>query len=188
MITIVRLCRSRYSPKDATGAKLYGGRWNSPGHEVLYASSTLALACLEVLVHIRDVGLIPTDYIYCEVEVPEDLVSPWNLTGEEALGKIESPVLSREYGDAWFVSTIPGMQSMLEVQALIRSAGEGEEFLEPLSKLPVLITPVQAVPSVIIPREMNYLISPVHPQFDQLGWGDPQPFRFDPRLIRSTAE
>jgi RES domain-containing protein len=57
MITIIRLCRSRYSPKDATGAKLYGGRWNSPGHEVLYASSTLALACLEVLVHIRDVGL-----------------------------------------------------------------------------------------------------------------------------------
>jgi RES domain-containing protein len=50
------------------------------------------------------------------------------------------------------------------------------------------ITPVQAVPSVIIPREMNYLISPAHPQFDQLAWGEPQPFRFDPRLIGSTAE
>jgi RES domain-containing protein len=79
MITIIRLCRSRYSPKDATGAKLHGGRWNSPGHEVLYASSTLSLACLEVLVHIRDVGLIPTDYVYCEVEVPEVLVTPWKL-------------------------------------------------------------------------------------------------------------
>src|SRR5580704_14815307 len=101
MMTIIRLCRSRYSPKDATGSRLYGGRWNSPGHEVLYASSTLALACLEVLVHIRDVGLIPTDYVYCEVKVPEGLVSQWTLTGEEALGRIESPVLSREYGDKW---------------------------------------------------------------------------------------
>jgi RES domain-containing protein len=64
MMTVIRLCRSRYSPKDATGAKLYGGRWNSPGYEMLYASSTLALACLEVLVHIRNVGLIPIDYVY----------------------------------------------------------------------------------------------------------------------------
>jgi len=60
-MTIVRLSRSRYSPKDATGANLHGGRWNSRGNAVLYASSTLALACLEVLVHIRDVGLMPTD-------------------------------------------------------------------------------------------------------------------------------
>jgi hypothetical protein len=33
---------------------------------------------------------------------------------------------------------------------------------------------------------MNYLISPVHPQFDQLVWGEPQAFRFDPRLIRAA--
>jgi RES domain-containing protein len=131
---------------------------------MLYASSTLALACLEVLVHIRDVGLIPADYVYSEVEVPEMLVTPWELSGEEALGKIESPVLSREYGDAWF-----------------RSARR-------MWGRPVTVTPVHAVPSVIIPREMNYLVSPVHPQFDQLAWGDPQPFRFDPRLIRSTVE
>jgi RES domain-containing protein len=75
-MTVVRLNRSPYSPKDPTGAKLHGGRWSSPGNEVLYASSTLALACLEVLVHIRDVGLIPTDYIFCEIDVPEKLISP----------------------------------------------------------------------------------------------------------------
>jgi RES domain-containing protein len=184
MMTIVRLCRSRYSPKDATGAKLYGGRWNSPGHEVLYGSSTLALACLEVLVHIRDVGLIPTDYVYSDIQVPEDLVSLWTLMGEDALGKIESPVLSREFGDRWFTSTISKSMPWLEELELWRQPGSYE-----LPRLrPEPIAPVQAVPSVIIPREMNYLISPVHPQFDQLMWGDPQPFRFDPRLIRSTAE
>jgi RES domain-containing protein len=174
MMTIVRLCRSRYSPKDATGAKLYGGRWNSPGHEVLYASSTLALACLEVLVHIRDVGLIPTDYVYSDIQVPDDLVSQWTLTGEEALGKIESPVLSQEFGDSWFMSTFPELRYVMGV------LGE----LMQLDRKP----PVQAVPSVIIPREMNYLISSVHPRFGELVWSAPQPFRFDPRLIRSTAE
>ena len=74
---------------------------------MLYASSTLALACLEVLVHIRDVGLMPTDYVFCEVDVPEVLISRWAFTGEAALAKIESPVLSREYGDAWLRRTMP---------------------------------------------------------------------------------
>jgi RES domain-containing protein len=80
-MTIVRLYRSRFSPKDATGAKLHGGRWNSPGLAVLYASSTLALACLETLVHIRDVDLMPSDYVFCEIEVPGALISPMGPDG-----------------------------------------------------------------------------------------------------------
>ncbi len=106
MMTIVRLYRSRYSPKDATGAKLYGGRWNSPGNAVLYASSTLALSCLEILVHIRDSSLVPYDYMFSEIEVPDTLVAPWKLTGEVALARIESEVLSREWGDAWLKAEV----------------------------------------------------------------------------------
>jgi RES domain-containing protein len=166
-MTIVRLYRSRFSPKDATGAKLHGGRWNSPGNAVLYASSTLALACLETLVHIRDVNLMPSDYVFCEIEVPGALISPWDLTGEMALARIESPVLSREYGDAWL--------------------GTVEQFsMGPSHWRRTKTRPVQTVPSVIVPREMNYLISPAHPQFDRLVWGEPQPFRFDPRLIATA--
>jgi RES domain-containing protein len=166
-MTIVRLYRSRFSPKDATGAKLYGGRWNSPGNAVLYASSTLALACLETLVHIRDVDLMPSDYVFCEIDVLGALISPWDLTGEMALARIESPVLSREYGDAWL--------------------GTVEQFsLGPSHWRRTKTRPVQTVPSVIVPREMNYLISPAHPQFGRLVWGEPQPFRFDPRLIATA--
>jgi hypothetical protein len=112
-----------------------------------------------VLVHIRDVGLIPTDYVFCEIEVPESLINPWTLTGEEALAKIESPVLSREFGDAWY------------------QRGSRQRLFRRRE------APVQAVPSVIIPREMNYLISTEHPQFNELVWRAPQSFRFDPRLI-----
>jgi RES domain-containing protein len=171
-MTVVRLCRSRYSPQDATGAERYGGRWNSPGNAILYASSSLALACLEALVHIRDVGLVPPDYVYCEVEVPPALLSQWNLSGEDALAKLESPLLAQEYGDRWLRRARPQNFRQLAWQVLhpeLKGA------------------PVQAVPSVIVPREMNYLINPNHPQYGQLRWGEPKPFRFDPRLIGSTA-
>lgn len=45
---------------------------------------------------------------------------------------------------------------------------------------------VLAVPSAIVPIEFNYLINPAHPDFKKLKIGAPQPFVFDPRLVRST--
>jgi RES domain-containing protein len=182
-MTLVRLNRSRYSPKDTTGSRLHGGCWNSPGVEVLYASSTLALACLEILVHIRDIGLIPTDYVFCGLDVPEELITPWRLTGESALAKIESPVLSREHGDAWINSTKPP-RSWEGFRTYVLTGMP--EYVRRLETEVEPITPVLAIPSAIIPREMNYLISPVHPQFDRIIWGEPTAFRFDPRLIATA--
>jgi RES domain-containing protein len=43
-------------------------------------------------------------------------------------------------------------------------------------------TPILAVPSAIVPQEYNYLINPLHPQFDRLIIDLPQPFNFDARM------
>lgn len=43
-------------------------------------------------------------------------------------------------------------------------------------------TPILSVPSSIIPRERNYVLNPNHPDFAQIQFGAPEPFRFDPRL------
>jgi RES domain-containing protein len=43
-------------------------------------------------------------------------------------------------------------------------------------------TAVLAVPSAIIPQELNYLLSPRHPHFTRIRVGRPEPFFFDPRL------
>jgi RES domain-containing protein len=43
-------------------------------------------------------------------------------------------------------------------------------------------TPILAVPSAIVPQEFNYLINPLHPQFDRLIIARPQPFNFDTRM------
>ena len=68
---IWRLCRQRRSgqPLDGEGARLYGGRWNYPGTAVVYTASSLALAALEVLVHV-DHDVAPTDLVSMPIEVP----------------------------------------------------------------------------------------------------------------------
>jgi RES domain-containing protein len=43
---------------------------------------------------------------------------------------------------------------------------------------------VLAIPSVIIPAETNYLLNPAHPDFHRIRIGEPQPYEFDPRLLR----
>lgn len=41
---------------------------------------------------------------------------------------------------------------------------------------------VLAVPSAVIPQELNYLLNPLHPHFKRIHVGRPEPFSFDPRL------
>ena len=43
-------------------------------------------------------------------------------------------------------------------------------------------TAVLAVPSAIIPRELNYLLNPRHPAFREIRIGKPEPFTLDPRM------
>jgi len=46
-------------------------------------------------------------------------------------------------------------------------------------------TLVLAVPSAIIPHELNHLLNPRHSQFRRVRVGTPEPFSFDPRLWKS---
>lgn len=41
------------------------------------------------------------------------------------------------------------------------------------------------VPSAIVPEEFNYLLNPLHPDFEKLTIGLPEPFNFDRRLARA---
>src|SRR3990172_341094 len=54
-ITAWRIVKARHAPNafDGEGARLEGGRWNSPGTPLVYASESAALATLELLVHLR---------------------------------------------------------------------------------------------------------------------------------------
>ncbi len=62
-----------YEADDPTGAgaRITGGRWNAVGEPLVYASETIALACLETVVHLNS-GLPLNRYLVC-VTVPDDL-------------------------------------------------------------------------------------------------------------------
>lgn len=70
---IYRLIKARYSdnPFDPQGAKLYGGRWNSKGVGVVYASDSIALAALEKLVHINRSEAL-NHFVLCVAVINED--------------------------------------------------------------------------------------------------------------------
>ncbi len=49
---VYRISKKEYvNDLSGTGAGLYGGRWNPKGLNMVYASGSIALACLEFLIH-----------------------------------------------------------------------------------------------------------------------------------------
>lgn len=57
------------------GAKRTGGRWNPRGVAVVYASSSIALAALEILVHVEDQDLLDL-YVPIPLRFGDSLVAP----------------------------------------------------------------------------------------------------------------
>jgi RES domain-containing protein len=49
------LVKNRYAEAafSGEGARLYGGRWNSRGRRVIYTADSIALAALELLIHLQ---------------------------------------------------------------------------------------------------------------------------------------
>jgi len=98
-----RICRERFAAEaeSGEGARLFGGRWNSRGVRVVYASSSLALAAVETFVNLEP-NLRPSDLVFIEGEMPDDLritslnvsalPSHWHETRDESL---------RHFGDEW---------------------------------------------------------------------------------------
>lgn len=67
-----RLCKNKHAAFDGEGARLAGGRWNRRGTAVVYASGTLSLATLELLVHC-DPALLPDDLVAIPADIPDSL-------------------------------------------------------------------------------------------------------------------
>ena len=84
---------------SGTGARLYGGRWNSEGKSMLYTASSRALAALEVLVHLPPL-LVPNNFCLTEIEVPENSIYTLDLVLLPANWRdISPPITLRQLGD-----------------------------------------------------------------------------------------
>ncbi len=72
-----RIVKTKYAAQafDGEGARLYGGRWNSPGVKMVYTSENLALAALEILTHLGKSSLLAS-YSRCAAHFDESLIIP----------------------------------------------------------------------------------------------------------------
>ena len=91
---IFRLHRKQRAPSDYGGSLLYSGRWHIAGTPMLYAASSLSLACLEVLVHLQ-ANQLPADYLYSSATLA-DLPG---LAGYH--GDIQDQLSTRRFGQWW---------------------------------------------------------------------------------------
>jgi|AGTN01.3.fsa_nt_gi Uncharacterized conserved protein len=96
-----RLCHAPFADLSGDGARLYGGRWNSPGRPLVYTADTAALAVLEVRVHLDlPPDLVPDDYVLVSIDLadlPVETVTTLpddpQAFGDEWLHQQRSPVL-----------------------------------------------------------------------------------------------
>lgn len=130
MIPAFRLCKTKFlaSAFSGEGARLHGGRWNSPGLAVVYTSSSLSLATLEVLVHLEDPAAFARLFSWVPLELPEDAVEridpatlpdAWHADGANSA--------SQSVGDAWLRS----MRSPVLAVPSVVTPGEWNYLLNP---------------------------------------------------------
>ena len=154
---VYRLTKKKYK-NDLSGiGASYGvnNRWNTRGIRLLYTSSSRALACSEVAVHIP-LGLLPSDgefYMMC-IEVPDNL-------------RVLEPNLD----------SLPSSWNSRPVRP--ESQEFGDTFVQTSSY------PVLKVPSIVVEGDYNYLLNPKHPDFESIKLIKTEPFPFDPRLLGS---
>ena len=124
--------------------------------------------------------------MYTEITGPDKLCNPFPYARgtEEYRALMESEELAREWGDriiGAYRDPSAGQTWRLSQEGW-RAAHPGD-LETPKEAWSQTGPPVQAVPSIIIPPELNFLINTSHPRSEELEWSSPEPFQFDPRAI-----
>jgi RES domain-containing protein len=102
-LTFYRIADARHPIFDGTGAMLIGGRWNSPGHPVIYAAASYAGAMLERLVH-AGTGRIPKNQKVVIIRIPVRVsVEAWTEERLPPGWRADDNLASRVFGDEWLV-------------------------------------------------------------------------------------
>ncbi len=98
-----RLVKSRRADQvlSGDGARLFGGRWNHPGARIVYASSTLSLAALEVFVHLHG-HEANMRFAAVQLSIPDDAVVVLSRSGlPDGWRSSPAPDTCKEIGSTW---------------------------------------------------------------------------------------
>jgi RES domain-containing protein len=120
------------------GAEKTGGRWNRKSTPLIYASCSIALACLETVVHLGGADPLPLNRYLMEIEVPPiawDLRTVFDASAHAGWDALPAALVSLDWGTHWAQS--------------LRSL-------------------VAEVPSIVVPEQCNVLLNPRHPDAPKL--------------------
>ena len=113
-----RIVKSKNATSAFTGegARISGGRWNSPGFAVVYTAQTASLAMLEMLVHLQSRELLRR-YVLFEVTFDEALVTAVATKDLPGTWKMSPPSAQGQcLGDAWVLG---GSSAVLKLPSVI---------------------------------------------------------------------
>ena len=100
---VYQLVKERFADTalDGSGAKLYSGRWNRKGHAAVYTSDSIALAALELLVHLHRSEVL-NRYRLVTLDLPDDEVLVLDDAGLPGDWRDDpAPVSTAAIGTAW---------------------------------------------------------------------------------------
>jgi RES domain-containing protein len=151
-----RIYQAHYADQlEGLGGIYVEGRWHFKGFRIVYTSSTVALASLEVLAN-ASIEEIPDDLRLLEIDLPDpvsvEVCDPTKLCANWHDFN-PYPHETQEFGTRWL-----------------------EEC-----RTAVLMVPSAVVPDIA--RESNYLINPAHPEAAEIHILSDNPFSFDPRVV-----
>lgn len=151
-MVVYRIALTQYNDISGTGAKLFGGRWNLPGHPAIYAGSSLSSSLLEGLT--IDPELFSSDrfikYSVMEILIPDELI------------------FSPQTND------LPPNWNQLPPSRTFQEFG---------TKLLTSDTLCFAVPSVVDPTSLNFVINPISENISQITFKT-YPLQLDRRIIK----
>ena len=145
---------------SGNGSARYPGRWNSRDRPIVYSSSSIALACLETVVHLAGDDPLPFLRQLVRITIPRH---HWQqrkrFANEEFSGWDSAP--TPDHAEDWLAAT----------------RAWGDDWLLGLDSL------LAEVPSVIVPEETNLLLNPRHPAHGELVAEIVRPWIYDTRLL-----
>ena len=120
-----RIADGRFDPFSPVGASLVGGRWNSPGLGVIYASLSYAGAMLECLAH-AGIGRVPRTHVAVEIVITAAVTVDRHDESGLPVGWDHADLrVARAFGDAWIrelrtaVLVVPSVVARREGNVLI---------------------------------------------------------------------
>jgi len=118
VITAWRLLKKSFARHafDGEGARLFGGRWNSPGTPMVYCSATASLALLEVFANVQRSELA-AQFVLIACTFDESLVTQLDLSDLPSdWRRSPAPPELQQLGDQW---TLDGATPVLAVPSAI---------------------------------------------------------------------